>query len=209
MTITNGYATTVQLKAELNIPSSDTEDDIRVDAAINGASRQIDAFCGRKFWQDGSVVDRQFFADDLYELCGFDISTTTGLVVKIDDDDDGTYETTLTINTDFIVQPVNAADEYPVWPYTSLKILTTGSYLWPLQTSGRPGVQISAKFGWPVVPAVVAQACLIQAKNLFKATSGTFAGYQLASDAGIALRIPGLDFVAAALLDEFRTERVG
>ena len=209
MTITNGYSTRVLLKAELNIPTADTDDDTRIDAAVNGASRQIDAFCGRKFWQDATVVDRQFFADDLYELCGFDISTTTGLVVKIDNDDSGTYETTLTIDTDFIVAPVNAADEYPVWPYTSLKILTTGSYLWPLQTSGRPGVQITAKFGWPAVPDVVAQACLIQAKNLFKATSGTFSGYQLSEGAGIALRIPGMDYVAAALLDEFRRERVG
>lgn len=208
MAITNGYCTLAQLKAELNI--ADTVDDTRLENAVNAASRQIDQFCGRKFWQDGNVVDRQYFADDWYCLQVDDISTTTGLVVKIDNDDNGTYESTLTIDTDFIVQPQNAADLYPVRPYTELKILTTGSYLWPVnQASGRAGVQVTAKFGWSAVPDAVLQACIIQAKNLYNATKGTFAGYQFAAEAGLALRIPGMDFVAAALLDEFRKVRVG
>ena len=60
-----------------------------LDDAINAASRQIDAFCGRYFYADGSASARKFFTDDLYRLKVDDISTTTGLVVKYDDDDDG------------------------------------------------------------------------------------------------------------------------
>ena len=61
-----------------------------------------------------------------------DISVTTGLIVKLDDNDDGTYEKTLTLNTDFFLEPSNpdivakvSSTYYE--PYTSLRILDTRS----------------------------------------------------------------------------------
>lgn len=205
MSITNGYTSLAALKSELSI--TDTNDDVRLERAISAASRQIDGRCGRRFWQDGSTVARTFTADNTgcLELGGRDdISTTTGLVVKVDYDGDGTFETTLTINTDFIVTPVNAASDTPVWPYTGLQITPTTSAYLPTNL-GRPGVQITAKWGWPAVPDDITQACLIQAKNLYKATSGTFSGFQLSVDAGVVMRTPGFDAVAAALCEPFVT----
>ena len=87
MTITNGYAALADLKAELGI--FDTTDDDALELAIEAASRQCDDYTGRRFWQDGSVVARTYVPDDPYCLVVDDISTTTGLVVKIDDDDSG------------------------------------------------------------------------------------------------------------------------
>jgi hypothetical protein len=202
VTITNGYASAAALKAELHITDSDS--DVAVDAAINAASRQIDGWCGRRFWQDGSVVAREFYADDYRTVCPGDISTATGLIVKVDTGDDGTFATTLTVNTHFLLRPLNAADEVPVWPYTEI-LLTDDTSAWFVQSaSGRPNVQITAKYGWPAVPDDVTQACLIQAKNLFKATSGTFSGFQLSVDAGAVMRTPGMDGVAAMLLERYR-----
>jgi hypothetical protein len=202
VTITNGYASLAALKAELTIQDSD--DDIRLEAAINAASRQIDGWCGRRFWQDGSVVAREFYPDDYRTVCPGDISTKTGLVVKVDTGDDGLFATTLTIDTHFLVRPLNAADEVPVWPYTEI-VLTDDTSTWFVQSgSGRPNVQVTAKFGWPAVPDDVTQACLIQAKNLYKATSGTYSGFQLSVDAGAVMRTPGMDGVAGMLLERYR-----
>lgn len=205
MTIVNGYATLPDLAAELGI--QDADDDTRLDAAINAASRQIDAHTGRRFWQDATVKIREYHADDYYYAEVDDISTTTGLVVKIDTGDDGTFATTLTETTDFILHPLNAADETPVWPYD--RIVLTDTHVFPVKTSRRPGLQVTARFGWPAVPDEVRQACLIQAKNLYKATSGTFSGFQLSNEAGIVMRTPGLDAVALALLERFRKVLAG
>jgi hypothetical protein len=207
VTITNGYASQAALKAELHV--SDSDDDARFDAAINAASRQIDAHCGRRFWQDGSVVAREFYSDDYRTVCPGDISTKTGLIVKVDTGDDGQFATTLTINTHFLVRPFNAADEVPVWPYTDIVLTDATTAYFTRHASGRPNVQITAKFGWPAVPDDVTQACLIQAKNLYKATSGTFSGFQLSVEAGAVMRTPGMDMVAVALLEPYRKGWVG
>lgn len=137
--------------------------------------------CGWRFWQDSSVATREFYALD-YRCCdllfqpestdGAGISTTTGLVVKIDEDGDGTFETTLTISTDFILKPLNAADRVPVWPYT--EIYLADNYRFPCLSNGRPGVQVTAKFGWPAVPDDVTTATLMLAADLHKSKDTQF-----------------------------------
>jgi hypothetical protein len=147
-------------------PGPDWND--RLERAGNAAARQIDAHCGRShgFWVDSEVKVREFYADSAYECCVDDISTTTGLIVKTDPAGDGTFATTLTIGTDFIVQPSNAADRTPVWPYTELVIPASSTSYFP-ECGRRPGVQVTAKFGWPAVPDDVAMAWLLRAGNLF------------------------------------------
>src|SRR4051794_12515523 len=126
VTITNGYCTLAQLKLEKGI--SDTVDDDVLSTAINASSRQIDGLCGQRFWQDATVQTRTYRATsrDYLDLLEADdaagISTTTGLVVKLDTDDSGTYETTLTSGTDFYLEPLNAATRTPVWPYTAIRL---------------------------------------------------------------------------------------
>ena len=147
---------------------SDTDDDAKIERSVEAASRQIDGWCGRRFWQDASVATREFFADDARCCYVDDISTTTGLVVKIDDDADGTFETTVTISTDFILLPLTAEDEYdPDWPYSEIRLVD--NYSFPRPSNGRPGVQVVAKFGWAAVPNDIEKACIIQSEMLFKA----------------------------------------
>ncbi|HUS42882.1 MAG TPA: hypothetical protein VMY16_09465 [Ilumatobacteraceae bacterium] len=204
MALVNCYATVNDVAAELGI--SDVDDDARIERSIITASRQIDSECGRRFWADTVVVERNYWATSRVSLEVDDISTLTGLIVKLDTDDTGTYETTLTINTDFIVAPLNAADDYPVRPHTEILMLDT--YTFPIHQR-RPGVSVTAKFGWAAVPTDVNQACLIQAKGIYKSTSGTFSGFQLAADAGIVMRTPSLDPVARGLLEPFRKDWIG
>ena len=204
MALVNAYASTAELAAELGI--ADEDDDIRIERAIATATKQINEICSRRFWQDSTVVERTYYADDQIVLRVDDVSTLTGLVVKLDTDSDGTFETELTINTDFIMMPLNAELEVPKEPYTEIVMLET--YRWPV-AQRRPGVSVTAKFGYLEVPTDINQACLVQAKTVYKSTAGTFSGFQLAADAGIVMRTPSVDPVARGLLDSYMLDLVG
>ncbi len=203
MTITNGYTDLTSVKAAIGIAASDTADDTPLEAAVEAASRQIDAHVGkgRKFWQDGTVVARVYYPCDPLICFVDDISTTTGLIVKTDNDGDGTFETTLTIDTDFMVWPRNAAAEYPARPWQAIRLVNT-SNSFVQTTTGRPSVQVTAKFGWAAVPRAVERACVMQARAIFKAPDTTFGVFAAGLD-GQARNIPALDPVARALLEDF------
>ena len=206
MALTNAYATLAQLKAENNIGGADTSYDTKLEIALNAASRQIDGYTGLFFYQDSALSVRTYYADD-GETCHVDdISTTTGLIVKTDDNDDGTFENTLTLNTHFILLPTNAAAKHPVEPYTCIRLVDSGITAFPMSYSGRPGVQVTAKFGWPAVPDDVEKACLIQATQLFKASDAVFGG--LSFEAGILRVRDTLNPMAAALVERYCKPRV-
>lgn len=209
MSIVNGYATLAQIRSEVGTYAvTDTTDDSKLELSIEAASRQIDARLGYRLWQDGTVVIREFFADSPSCVAIPEgISTTTGLVVKTDDAADGSFGTTLTISTDFILLPTNAADLVPVEPYS--EILAVGSYAFPRPSNGRPGVQVTAKFGWPAVPDWAEKACLLQAQYLFKSKDAAF-GIASFGDAG-AMRMSGSGWhpAAKALVDDHALPSVG
>lgn len=208
MAITNGYATLAQVRNELgSYAVTDTVDDALIELSVEAASRQIDGYCDRKFWQDAALTTREFYADSPICCDTDDISTTTGLIVKTDEDGDGTFETTLTISTDFILLPPNAADDTPVRPYTEIRLV--GNYYFPRPSNGRPGVQVTAKFGWPAVPDNVEKACIIQAIQLFKAKDAPF-GVATFGEMGGGLRVrTGLNPIAQALVEQFAKPSVG
>ena len=168
MAITNGYCTQNQLKQFNGIPTSDTADDDLLDDAINAASRQIDSFCGRIFYADGSASARKYFTDDLYRLRVDDISTTTDLVVKYDDDDDGTYETTVS-SDQYQLLPINqVVGGILISPYYVVELISDGNHEWPLDySSNRPRAEITARWGFPSVPERIRQATLMLASELF------------------------------------------
>lgn len=201
MAITNGYCTLAQLKADMHV--HDSVDDSRFELAIAAASRQIDAHTGRRFWQDSTVQARTYFASSPVEVDVDDISTTTGLLVKIDTDDDGVYETTVAA-TDYVLFPTNAAARVPVWPYTRIRLVGDDYFY----AGDRPTVQITAKFGWPAIPDDVTKACLVQSAQLFKASDAVFGVAQFA-EAGLALRVQNrLNPMAEALLEAYITAKV-
>ena len=178
MTITNGYCTLAEYKQASDITS--TANDTLHELAISAASRMIDRHCGRKFWQDGSVVAREYHADDRRTVFTDDISTTTGLIVKVDTADDATWATTLTITTHFLLAPLNAADQVPVRPFDEIRLTDDTTDFFP--TGVRPGVQVTAKFGWPAVPDEVKLATILQAQMLGTAKNARGGILQLSVD---------------------------
>jgi hypothetical protein len=208
MAIVNGYTTLAQIKAEMRIGTNDTADDTRLELAVAAASRQIDAYCGRRFWQDATVKVREFFADGPVTCFTDDISTTVGLIVAVDEAEDGSYSETLTLGTDFILLPANADDDVPARPFTEIRIVETDNYSgFPWRTL-RPSVRVTAKFGWPAIPDDVTKAALIQASQLFKASDAVFGAAQF-GEAGVALRVQArLNPMAEALLEAYAKPRV-
>ncbi len=206
------YCTLNELQVELGIATSDTDRVGSLELAITAASREIDRWCGRVFWQDATVVTREVWPEsavcvDLLEQHGLsrEISTTDGLIVKTDTDGDGTYETTLTINTDFILLPRNAvADSLP---FSELWAVGSGSF--PLLSNGRAGVQITAKFGWPAIPDDVKKACLLQAAQLFKSKDAVFGAAALPGDVGAVFLRSQLHPQAKALLMDYQRPVIG
>lgn len=132
------------------------EDVARLNGALLAACAAIDAWCGRTFTKAEEASGRRFRArPGVVWLNGSDIATADDLVVKTDQDLDGTYETTWTVDTDFLLEPFDQVRGGVTWPYE--QITAVGSRVFP--TIGlRPGVQITAVWGWPAVPEPVKQA---------------------------------------------------
>jgi hypothetical protein len=200
MTLTNAYCTTADARNSLTI--SDLDDDVLLEGCISAASRQIDRYCNRWFWQDASLVTREFFAYDSRNVYVNDISTTTGLVVKVDINADGTFAQTLTIATNFVLLPRNAAYDYPVRPWTQIRIIDQGITFFPIWNTGQAGVQVTAKFGWAAVPDLVKQACILAGDPVVQ-VAGRAVWCGADGPRRLAMRIKqGLHPVAAALLTD-------
>ena len=189
------YTTLADVKASLGIPSGSTGEDTFITASINAAEQEIDNYCGRTFVADGAASARVFQPYDGVKVLLDDFYTDTGLVVKTDTSNDGTYATTLTIDTDFIYNGNSA-------PFN---ILYNVSGAFPRYYNARPTVQVSAKWGYEAtVPAAVSQAALIMGARLFQRRSsplGVMAG--VVNDFG-PIRVNKLDPDFRSLLAGFR-----
>lgn len=197
------YATLAELKTFVGIPTGDTQDDTALQLALDASSTQVEGFCDRLFTADAVATTRWYSVDDTGRLDVDPISTTTGLVVATDDNGDGTAETTWTLNTDFRLEPINAALTSPVEPWTTLVALGTR---WFPKLQYRPGVSVTAKFGWPTgtAPQAVKLATLIQASRLFKRKDAPF-GVAGSVEFGSEMRLLNeLDRDAQNLLRPFR-----
>lgn len=156
------YVSLAELKADLQIATSDTFADAAYTAALLAATEGIDRELGRSFNKDASDVTRLYTALHTQVLNIRDLAAITSL--KTDEDGDGTYEVTWA-TTDYMKLPLNATIDGEPW--TRLEVnLANGEHRFPVGIQG--GVQIVGKFGWPAVPASVKEACSIIAAQLGK-----------------------------------------
>lgn len=202
MAVTNGYCTEAELRAHLGDSGSKLVSDL-LDRAINSASRAIDRYCGRRFWKDASVTTRLYRPDDECVLYVDDIATSTGLVLKTDDDLDGSYETTWT-TADYQLEPLNS-DSFGA-PFSWYRIVAVDTKTFPV-CSLRASVQLTAQFGWSAVPDEVTEACLLKASSLFRRKDAPF-GIAGVSDFG-PVRISRTDPDVMSLLAPYRLPVVG
>lgn len=206
MTITNGYATRNQVKAALRIGTADTLDDDLIDNCVGAASRLIDGYCNRRFWQSGTAEARVYQAEDSF-YCSIDDVAGTALTLKTSSQADGTFDVTWKVS-DYQLEPLNGNLDGLTWSYD--KIRAVGDYLFPTVNANygdQALVQVTAIFGWPSVPEPVTQATIIQASRIFKRYDSPLgvAGF---GDLG-AIRVSRyLDPDMAQLVEPYRRMRI-
>lgn len=136
MSAVNGYVTLADVKARMDLTTTDTTRDAFIPAMIEAASRWIDQHTGRHFY--ALTATRYFTTYDPLALRVSDLASVSTL--KTDEDGDRTYETTWAA-TDYDLLPYN----HP--PYQWIEVAPNGLHVFPRL---RKGVQIAGVWGWPV-----------------------------------------------------------
>lgn len=165
MALGDSYATLAELQARIatgqTVPSSLNT---TLTECLATASRAVEKACGRQFNVATSATARVYepCSDLLVEVD--DISTTLGLIVKVDTAGDGTYATTVS-SSNYELRPLNGVvDGEQGWPYWQIHAV---NYCWPIWWQRAP-IQVTATWGWTAVPAGIKEGTLILAEEIYK-----------------------------------------
>lgn len=159
MAITNGYATLAQVKAALRI--TDNVDDTLLEMAIESASRAIDEYTNRNFYNAGTAV-RYYAPSDDFNVTIDDLVSLTTLETMSDTDQ--VYNTTWTA-TDYQLEPLNGIADGITQPYTHIRAIGDYTYL---TLGGEATIKVTGVWGWNSVPIQVTQAAVIQSSRIYK-----------------------------------------
>lgn len=193
--LSNTYVELERLKKRQNLDAT-TFADLDIEAAILAATSMVNKRCNRQFTKDTVDSTRYYTPQRLDWVAIDDLADATS--VKLDLDADGTYETTLTENTDFVFEPLNA--ETDGWPRTAIRIIgRSGRYL-PLEPRS---VQVVGKHGWDAVPYEVVSATELRAARLLKRRETPYGLDNSVGFDGATVRIPRFDSDEEALLAPF------
>jgi hypothetical protein len=159
MAITNGYCTLAEVKAACRI--TDALSDTLLENVIEGASRRIDGYCGRFFYQVANTAI-SFYTNNEFKVLLPDIASAN-ITVKTDDNGDGTFETTWSAGQ-YRLEPTDVVLQ--TRPY--YRLVTTGIRTFPIFSyPPMPGLQVTATWGWPSIPDDVREACILLSMRMF------------------------------------------
>jgi len=188
------YTTRAVVKTYLGIPSATSSEDDPIDAAIDAAEQEIDNYTGRSFVVPGSATAKVYRPMDDRVVLVDDIAQTTSLVVKTDTADDGAYDTTLTITSEFVL-------EGNVTPYRIIRRVDGSTF--PRYMSNRATVEVTAFYGYGMaIPKAIVQASTVLGARLYQRRSSPL-GFQAGLE-GDAVRISRIDPDVRALLSGYR-----
>ena len=156
----NVYTTLSDVKNGLQI--EDITDDTAIEAAILAASRMIDDYCQRAFYQEGTLaapVTKYYTPVSPWYLEIDDLIQPTEIASRANQS--GPFSTIWNLDTDIMYEPINNPEiGRPV-----TRLLAVRTYVWPYffpQT-----VKITGVWGYSSIPYEVELACKIQAARLF------------------------------------------
>lgn len=196
MAITNGYASLNEVKAALKI--IDGLDDSLLEMAIESASRLVDGYTGRYFYNGGTAT-KNFAADDAYITQTEDLQSVSEVATTNQIGDDYTVWT----SNDYQLEPLNGRTDGLVSPYT--RIRAVNNYVFPF-FNGQALVKVTGVWGWASVPIAVKQATILQASRIFKRLDSPLgvAGF---GDMGVVRVGSRLDPDVQHLVDPYRSMR--
>lgn len=157
----NEYVSLVKFKNARGITKDDKDTELQ--DALTDASRAIDDRLGRRFWLDPAPVTRTFSPrgrvvrdTDGERLLVNDIGDAAGLLIET-----GTVGgATWTPFTSYATSPDNALADG-----TAITSLLRPQGCWPVYTGAQ--IRVTARWGWPAVPAAIQRATLILANRLY------------------------------------------
>jgi hypothetical protein len=158
MAIVNGYASLSEIKASARI--TDSVDDSLLELAVESASRMIDSYTQRYFYNAGTAV-RLFVPADNYITEIDDLVTLTTLQTSDGDQFGTTWQT-----YDYQLEPLNGVVD-GLTSHPATRIRAVDNFLFNL-LDGEATVRITGVWGWSAVPTAVKQAAVIQAARIFK-----------------------------------------
>lgn len=196
MAITNGYATLAEVKASLRI--TDNLDDTLLETAIESASRLIDAYTSRYFYNGGTAT-KIFAAQDDWVTVIEDAQSVSQVATKFKSTDTPTVWTA----SDFQLEPLNGRADGIVTPYTNIRAVN--NYLFP-HYEGEALVSVTGVWGWAATPITIKQATVIQSSRIFKRLDSPL-GVLSSPDLGFIRVGSRLDPDVAQLVDSYRIMR--
>ena len=158
MAIVNGYCSLAEIKASARI--TDNVDDTLLELAVESASRMVDSYTQRYFYNAGTAT-RLFAPQDSYVAEIDDLVSLTTLQTS-DGDDFGTTWAA----KDYQLEPLNGnVDGLTGHPAT--RIRAVDDFIFNV-LDGEATVRVVGVWGWSAVPIAVKQATIIQAARIFK-----------------------------------------
>ena len=157
---TNVYTTLADVRNALQI--EDSIDDTDIQAAILAASRMIDDYCQRGFYQEGTLaapVTKYYTPVSPWYVEIDDLIEPTEVASRANQS--GPFSTIWDLDTDIMYEPINN----PEIGRPITRLLAIQTYVWPYffpQT-----VKVTGVWGFSSIPYEVALACKIQAARLF------------------------------------------
>jgi hypothetical protein len=197
VTLKNAYASLDDLREHLGDSGGKLPETL-LNRALNAASRAVDNFTGRRFWQDDAPSTRLFeYTGDCYELTlpgDAEISTTTGLSVATWENSG--YIANWAVDTDFRLAPYDAntgASQNKAW----WVLEGTGTRRFDVRGTLKRfyPIQITARFGWSEIPPEVESATLLKAAQLFKRKDAPFGIAQFGEIAAVRITRQDIDVV--------------
>lgn len=196
MAIVNGYCSLADVKASARI--TDTVDDSMLELAVESASRLIDSYTQRYFYNAGTAT-RLFIPQDSYVTELDDLITLTTLETS-DGDDFGTTWAA----KDYQLEPLNGSVD-GLTGYPATRVRAVDDFLFNV-LDNEATVRVTGVWGWSSTPTAIKQATVIQASRIFKRNDSPLgiAGF---GDMG-AIRVgTQLDPDVKQLIDAYRKVR--
>lgn len=173
----------------------ETYADERVDVAVESVSRAIDEYKHDRYYLTSET--RYYSADRFATELGID-SLAALTSVTVDRDGDGSYSETWVTDTDFYLDPPNAA--LTGKPYKRLVLRAQAGRTFPAY---QRNVKLVGAFGWTATPAQVKQAAMFMVQQFLKQFEGASMGIVVAqaNDMVATARLGRIHPTAAFLLD--------
>jgi hypothetical protein len=143
-------------------------DEVEIQAALSAAENGVNSYCQRIFTVPTVATTRTFLPTNNHSVTVPDIASTTDLVVV----DDGSTVAAADYQLEIapgLTGPIGVDGR--TWPYTRIRRL---SGRWHVPSDGEALISITARWGWPAVPAEVEMATKLLARDYLLARDTSF-----------------------------------